>query len=140
MFKSFSRSALTLCAAFALFACSEESNTDNTVSPGTSTTPTFSQVNQEIFQASCAFSGCHASDTKKAGLDLSSANAYDNLVNVTASENSALKRVNPGNSADSWLIKKLNGDGTSIMPPAGALSSDKIDMVKEWIDAGAKND
>ncbi|RMH64066.1 MAG: hypothetical protein D6677_05885 [Calditrichaeota bacterium] len=125
---------------FFLIACSEESDNNNVVSPGTSATPTFSEVNQQVFQASCAFSGCHASNTKKAGLDLSSANAYNNLVNVTSTQNSALKRVSPNNSADSWLIKKLNGSGTSVMPPAGSLSSDKIDMVKAWIDAGAKND
>jgi len=101
---------------------------------------TFSSINSEVIQKQCAVSGCHGGGSASAGLSLASDVAYDNLVNVTSTENPSLKRVNPGNSAQSYLIFKLNGDGTSVMPPSGALSSVIISTIRQWIDNGAKND
>lgn len=46
--------------------------------------------------------------------------------------------INPGNSADSKLIKRLvHGDGGLQMPPTGALSDDEIGLLRAWIDQGA---
>ncbi len=110
-----------------------DSDTDN------SDVFTFAEIQSQVFNSSCAVSGCHASSTKRAGLDLSDGNAYTSLVNVASSQNSSMMRVNPGNSAKSYLIKKLAGDGTSQMPPSGALKPETIDKIKVWIDDGAEN-
>ena len=96
----------------------------------------FSSIQTEVFSKSCALSGCHNGTQDP---DLSTGLAYNNLVNVTSLENPSMLRVKPGESSNSLLIKKLTGDGTSIMPPAGQLSQAKIDSIASWINKGALN-
>jgi hypothetical protein len=51
-------------------------------------------------------------------------------------------RVKAGDPANSLLVQKLENKqrcGNS-MPPGGMISADKIQLVKDWIMAGAKND
>ena len=46
--------------------------------------------------------------------------------------------INPGNSAESKLIRRLvNGDGGLQMPPTGALSDEEIGILRAWIEQGA---
>jgi hypothetical protein len=46
--------------------------------------------------------------------------------------------INPGNSAESKLIRRLvNGDGGLQMPPTGALTDEEIGVLRAWIDQGA---
>jgi hypothetical protein len=66
--------------------------------------------------------------------------SYGNLVNVASNE-SALLRVKPGASSESWLIRKLEGDGTTRMPLiGGSLTAAEIDTIRAWIDRGANNE
>jgi hypothetical protein len=51
-----------------------------------------------------------------------------------------LDRVKTGDSENSWLIKKLKAEGTSIMPPVGQLSASVVDTVALWINKGAEDD
>jgi ankyrin repeat protein len=45
----------------------------------------------------------------------------------------------PGNSRESKLVRRLvDGDGGMQMPPAGALESGEIDVLRAWIDQGAE--
>jgi len=97
---------------------------------------TFSSIQKEVFTPTCATSGCHGGSQNP---NLSVGQAYDNLVNKASSQNSSLMRVKPGESSNSYLIKKLNGDGTSVMPPSGKLSQKAIDSIAAWIDQGALN-
>ena len=48
-------------------------------------------------------------------------------------------RVKPFESENSYLIRKLRGQGTSVMPPSGQLKAAVIDSVVAWIDKGALN-
>jgi mono/diheme cytochrome c family protein len=48
--------------------------------------------------------------------------------------------IQPGNSANSPLIKRLRGDGAEVMPPTGKLDDKLIDIVAKWIDEGAAFD
>lgn len=60
-----------------------------------------------------------------------STNSYQNLINGY---------VIPGNSGESKLYNSLIGaKGVAQMPPDSQLSSTKINLVKNWIDQGAKN-
>ena len=115
----------------------EESNTlpDNS-------TATFSTIQKEIFTVSCALSGCHSGADAAAGMDLSSGLAFNNLVNVPSTSNSNFVRVQPGNNANSFIIKRLKniGESSGIMPPSGKLSENTIQLVETWINNGAKND
>lgn len=94
---------------------------------------------------SCASPTCHGNIAPKEGLSLTAANAYGNLVNVTASQcNGTKKRVLPGDPSQSYLINKLTGIGTCFgtkmpKPPAAALSQAQIDTISQWICSGAPN-
>ncbi|MCB0281341.1 MAG: hypothetical protein KDF60_02075 [Calditrichaeota bacterium] len=122
-----------------LAACSTETSINQ---PDTNEqTASFSFIEKNVFRTRCAFSGCHASDTKSANLDLSTTNAYSNLVNVKSIlSTEGLNRVEPGNSQTSFLIKVLDGSNPTKMPLNGApLDQETIDLIAKWIDEGAQN-
>jgi hypothetical protein len=97
---------------------------------------TFSSIQTEVFSSTCALSGCHGGSQDP---NLSAGQAYNNLVNKASSGNPSMMRVKPGESNNSYLIKKITGDGTSRMPPGGQLSQAKIDSISLWINNGALN-
>ena len=104
---------------------------------------TFSQIQTEIFNPSCALAGCHSGSGSPEGMDLDAGESYDNIVNVPAAQDSTKDRIEPRDPDNSYLINKVRGDGGisgARMPPAGgALSAAKIDMLEKWVEAGAKN-
>jgi uncharacterized protein (TIGR03118 family) len=106
------------------------------------TPPTLAQLQANIFGPRC--SGCHTGGgaALPASMNLSSAAAtFASLVNVTSSEVPALKRVLPGDPANSYVVHKLEGAGTIVgqqMPLGGPfLDQTTINQVRSWIQAGA---
>ncbi len=78
-------------------------------------------------------------------LDLTTANAWDNLIDVTA-VGSSLKLVNPRKPATSYLYHKLSAKtfpgsydiAGSPMPSAGqAITPGQLEAIRLWIEAGA---
>jgi hypothetical protein len=106
--------------------------------------PTLSSIQQDIFNTSCALSGCHRGPDAQMGLDLSAGNAFANLVNVASRERPELLRVRPGQPDESYLIMKVEGTAGIVgaRMPLGAppLSADRISALRRWIAEGAKND
>ena len=111
----------------------DEVNNDNNVSP------TFSDIQNNIFNQSCAFSGCHVSGAVNPNL---SGNSHSNIVNKQSSTGIFL--IKPNDPENSYLLQKIIGsDGIqgSRMPlNSSPLSQDKIDALIEWINNGAPND
>lgn len=105
---------------------------------------TFSSIQANILSTTCAVSGCHAGPSPQQDLDLSAGVAYGQLVNVTSKQQSAFLRVEPGNAADSYLYMKVSGDpriSDGRMPLGGVpLSTEKLEAIAMWIEAGAAND
>jgi Bacterial Ig-like domain len=113
--------------------------------------PTFADV-QPILDTRCA-GGCHADDSAgclpspMAGLSLCAAEARQALINVTSREVSSLLLVAPGDSARSYLLRKVlpatSGGGPipgtlgEREPPGAPLTSDQLTMLTAWIDGGA---
>ncbi len=133
-----SKFVLALLAVAAVFAIGCGSDTSETLSAN------LDSIQSEVFEPTCATSGCHSAADKAGSLDLSSATkSHANLVGVAAVGTKAvaekLNRVESGNSGDSLLILQLETtDYGSKMPQgAAALPQDVIDIIKEWIDAGA---
>ncbi|KAA3612070.1 MAG: hypothetical protein DWQ05_18895 [Calditrichaeota bacterium] len=124
-----------------LLSCDTETSLEPAKDDSTRLKAEFSSIQTSIFQNRCATSGCHSSQTKSANLDLSAANAYSNLVGVQALlSTQGFKRVEPGNSESSFLIKVLNGSDPTQMPLNRApLDAASIAIIAQWIDAGAKN-
>jgi hypothetical protein len=79
---------------------------------------------QPLLQAKCY--ECHNARRRKAGVDLQSGYA------------GVLRIVKPEKPEDSRLFKCLIGKGAKPMPPKNPLPEDKVNMVKAWIAAGAK--
>ena len=134
-------------------ACGSETGTE-TGNPATTTeqaaapaTVTLSTLQTDIFTPSCAKAGCHAASSAAGGMSLAAGDSFANLVGVTSTEAASLKRVAAGSSSTSYIINKLEGTQSSVggsgsrMPKdASALTDAQIQSIKDWIDAGAKND
>jgi hypothetical protein len=105
---------------------------------------TFSEVQSQIFTASCAFSGCHGGSSPAQGLNLSAGSAYSNIVNVPSNERPTLDRIEPNDPAASYLYLKVIGDPSIVgsqMPLGGQpLSAALVDLLRDWIERGAPND
>ncbi len=105
---------------------------------------TFSNIQTNIFNQSCALSNCHIGGNappNNAPLDLSAGQAYDALVGVVSGERPNLLRVDPGNPDQSYLVMKIEGAAgiAGQRMPLGRtpLSSDQIATVRQWISDGA---
>jgi hypothetical protein len=112
---------------------------------------TFDRIQRQIFNQHCAVSSCHDSQSKQANLLLEAGASYNNLVNVDPTNAAAFdagwKRVtvidpSTGDSSTSFLFHKVNGDlqpGFGARMPFGGipLTSNLIDAIQLWIDAGA---
>lgn len=105
----------------------------------------FASLVQPIFSNNCALSGCHAGSSPAQGMNLSSGQAYANIVNVPSNE-SGLLRVKPSQPDSSYLVHKVQGTQGSVggsggqMPLGGApLSQAQINTIRQWIADGAPN-
>lgn len=102
----------------------------------------FSAINNGLFQnttVNCA--QCHSSAHAAANLDMTSDNAYNSLVGVTAHKNEDYMRVKPGNADESYLYKVLTEEPAEVHYSHGALMADHqtmLEILKAWIDGGAK--
>ncbi|MCB0697308.1 MAG: hypothetical protein KDC07_08085, partial [Chitinophagaceae bacterium] len=82
-----------------------------------------------IFISECAKSGCHDAAGHAEGYVLDS---YENIVK---------KGIAPGNAIGSKIYKSIVGLTEERMPQdAPALSTEKTDLIKKWINAGALKD
>jgi hypothetical protein len=101
----------------------------------------FAEIQDTVFTPICT--ACHAGATAPLGLRLDAANSYALLVGVPSVQVPSLQRVNPGDVDASYLVRKIEGTASvgGRMPLGGpALSQDRIDLIKQWIAAGAPAD
>ena len=105
---------------------------------------------QPILQRTCAAAGCHGTTKTPTIPDMeftSAEKTFQTTVNVRSIQQPSVDRVEPGMSAQtaSYLICKIEATcplrGTTARMPLGGpfLSVAQIDTIKQWIDAGAKN-
>jgi uncharacterized protein (TIGR03118 family) len=119
-----------------------------TVANAAPTAATLGELQAQVFTPSC--SGCHngsqpAGGTLPGSQNLSSAAAsFAALVGVASQEQPGVLRVKPGDPANSYLIRKLEGAAgiSGVRMPFGGpyLDPSTIDRIKSWIAAGAPND
>jgi uncharacterized protein (TIGR03118 family) len=102
---------------------------------------TLAQLQANIFTPIC--SGCHngVGTVLPGVMNLTSAaNTAAAIIDVPSIEVPTLKRVNPGDPTNSYIVQKLEGTQTSgaRMPFGGPfLDQATIDQVRAWIQAGA---
>ena len=106
----------------------------------------YHDIQEYIFDKSCASSACHAAPANSRGLSLEYRLSYDALIGVVpqnpAAAAAGMKLVDPGNPENSFLLTKLIGpesaDQGSRMPfGGGMIHAGKIDAIRTWIEAGA---
>ena len=133
--------ALLLILLTSYWGCSGNNPAEPSPDPGQQTSLSkLSSIQSNVFSQNCAFSGCHGSTNNQANLLLTNGNSFSNLVNVQSKLFPQLKRVVPGNSSQSLLIKILKGEVSPRMPQnRNPLSPDLIDSIAAWIDNGALN-
>ncbi len=101
---------------------------------------TLTAIQANVFNVSCALSGCHTGSSPAAGMNLSEGNAFTNIVGVASTEVPSLQRIEPGNPDDSYLIQKVSGTAAVgvQMPPGGTpLSNELIENLRDWVTDGA---
>ena len=94
----------------------------------------FTMILNDVF-ISCT--NCHLKGAKSSGLDLSD---YANIVNIKSTEKPSLMLIKPGIPDSSYLYMKVTGDEGitgSRMPLGGRLTVDQLDLLRDWILAGA---
>ncbi len=82
-----------------------------------------------LLQSGCAVSGCHDDITKEHRVVMTN---YADIIKTG--------EVKKGNANGSKLYEVLRETGEDLMPPksnGGPFSSDKIALIKKWIDQGA---
>ena len=106
--------------------------------------PSYAADVQPIFTRRCTVGGCHTLASEQGGLALEPSVAYDELVGVAAiSSVDGYLRVEAGNAADSWVIRRLHANptlrnGLPRMPLAATpLTDNQIATIVNWIDQGA---
>lgn len=137
----------TFIVAVSLIGC--EQGSDTSTEPPAQGPATLSGDVQPILSSSCAFNGCHGGSILEPPgkpMSLDAGKTYSNTVNVPALELPSMHRIEPGNPDASYLVQKIQGTqgsvgGTGERMPLGLppLSQAEIDVIREWIANGAKN-
>ncbi|MFZ0389166.1 MAG: hypothetical protein WAN36_01820, partial [Calditrichia bacterium] len=102
-----------------------------------SLTPTLESIQTNIFNQSCAVSGCHTGSGAPLGLDLSEGRAEPNLINVPSKQVPSFMRIRPGDPDNSYLVLKIEGDqqiqGERMPRGRSPLPQEQIDIIRQWI-------
>ena len=107
---------------------------------------TFDRIQTQIFDRSCALSGCHDSQTQMSGLLLEVGASLGNLVGVDPQNGAAValgwKRVTAGDPAASLLMHKVSGElgaglGERMPFQRKPLPSQLVEILRLGIEAGA---
>jgi hypothetical protein len=112
--------------------------------------PTIAEVEAQVFTTGCALQSCHGmTGNPPGGLNLT-APVFAKIVNVDSTQKPGTKLVVPGSPDTSYLMDKMLGRNLpappmgerrdAMPPPSGGLEADRIEMVRAWIAAGAKNE
>lgn len=97
---------------------------------------------QPIFDFSCV--ACHQDSAPGGGMSLQGRSMIANTVNVASTEVASMPRITPGDTANSYLFRKLEGTHGEVggsgeqMPLGGALEPEELEAIRSWIaDCGA---
>jgi len=138
--------AAILMLSIGAMGCDEKLS--DVAGPSPNLTPTFSSIQQEIFQSTdeagrAACASCHRGVIPNINLNFSpGVDIYALLVNVPSRQRPDLMLVAPGDPERSYLIHKLEGRAGIVglqMPRNGPpyLTAGQIQVIKRWIEVGA---
>jgi hypothetical protein len=99
----------------------------------------FTTIQQTIFTPICTT--CHAGAQAPVGLRLEDGVSYTMLVDVPSAQVPGLRRVAPGDPDNSYLVHKVEGTaavGRRMPLGLSPLDQEQIDLIRQWIAAGAE--
>lgn len=124
-----------------------DSTPDDAVADGPAT---LSAIAETVFVSSCMFSSCHQGEAAVRGLDLASADLHGELMNHDVQADTTAPLIKPGDAEGSYLYQLISdctpedrsGNLVNHMPLNAPflLAPELVARVRDWIDAGAKND
>lgn len=125
--------------------CPSDAQLGDPVPSGDSGEVLFEKDIQPILTASCA--SCHGelglAALVGADIDLRSGSSFDSLVNQSSGNAAGRVFVIPGDADNSYLIEKLTEsnpqEGARMPLFRSALSQERIDLIRQWIEEGAAN-
>lgn len=115
-------------------------------SPCDGVTSTFEQIQRQVFTPTCAIPTCHNVAQGEHQMALAEGEAYASLVGVgptnIAAASAGLLRVDPGHPENSFILRKLrgelaDGEGAQMPKDLKRLHHLHVDLIEEWIAAGA---
>ena len=113
----------------------------NPITPGSQPIPLsadFVSIQANIFTPNCALSGCHSGNTAPLGLRLDTASSYAAIYGQDSSQVPVLKIIAPLDADNSYLVRKIEGNAGTRMPlDLPALTTDKIQAIRDWVNNGA---
>lgn len=113
----------------------------NPITPGTQPIPLsadFVSIQANIFTPNCALSGCHTATSAAGGLRLDEANSFVDIFEQASTEAPASILIIPGDADNSYLVQKIEGTAGTRMPKdLPALSTEKIQAIRDWVTNGA---
>ena len=142
--------ALALAVGLAGAACDEKLS--DVAGPTPNLQPTFSSIQREIFNTTDSSGrlfciGCHTDSgrTPAGGLVLLEGRSYQALVGQPSRFKAGAIFVVPGDPDASYLVQKLEGaaDMVGTRMPRGSgpyLTTGQTQIIRRWIELGAKND
>jgi hypothetical protein len=140
---------LIVATSLALGAAACDESLSSIAGPTPNLEPTFTSIQRDIFETTdvagrVACVTCHTNvgRTPSGGMNLLHDVAYDQIVNVNATQVPSLKRVNPGSPDASYMVHKLEGQPGIVgrrMPFNGPpyLTDGQIQIMRRWIELGA---
>lgn len=108
--------------------------------------PRWGYIHTAIIRPACTTAGCHSALTAIAGVNLAQADgAYTVLTGricgaPSIPESPPRNFVEPYNPEGSQLVHQLRGADRDVMPPDTPLPDLEIELVEDWIAAGARCD
>ncbi len=109
--------------------------------------PTLTNIEDQVFSVSCAFSSCHG-DAAAAGLSLVGDDVHASLMEHQVASPTDMPLVDPGNPEGSWLYQKVarcapeSAAGPASHMPLNSptlLDPEVVAMLRVWIEDGAQD-
>ena len=125
-----------------LLACADKG--DGEEDTGDLGPATLTQIQEEVFTPSCAFTVCHEAGGSETTLDLSDGHSHAALVGVESADAPPNVLVIAGDPNGSYLMWKLSAAAgiTGEPMPDGAvdgLDAERLERVRSWIADGAQD-
>ena len=128
--------ALAVSSLLLAVGCAKEAADSGTTEGDVPVGPAdFDEILTTVLVPSCGFDSCHGSGAGY--LRIHERQTEAEWLEMESRVFGDRKLITPGDAANSYLIKKMEGASDiegDVMPPSGSISQERINRVRRWID------